>query len=637
MGDGTAKATVNTAGKMMKIASSMNLAGIVKEIVIEVLFNGIQFLVNKDWEADPNKYEIRFSEQSLGELEETIKKLGLSMTQVLKDISDATEKQINEPYEYANKALRLGFSYDDIFSVTKYLSDYGDKNDIKNMKDLYLEFFKNIETFDYEKLKNAGINLDSMNVAEILEKQSGRLNPDQRQVIVNEILRQINQSLVNNSDNPDAKTLSRLDQSSGRNNNKLEIDRKLAGIHDVHVTSSVVTKKLDEVIKSYQETVTDGTGSKKLQTTDAETNVNDSQVILGEEDMPEVEPAYIIDIQSIVSKLNEILQAINNIEHTPYPPAPNGGGAPITTSDSDENGFFDIASEPGAGKKGSSDVEKILEGIESEKKVIRLTELYGERDGYDWQKAEIHREMRETARRSGGDPRVIEAAREIKDYKLADLEQRKEAEERQADPVFQATDGALTEMKDIGQKHLQSFFETGTLDTGAMISEMAKGLEIFAMQKVTHLLMEAAYNGVMFLVTGDSKHSKAASAALSGVPAILSILAGFKAGNMLSSGDSESGGGGAPVGQAHDGWEDVPDTGTYYLEKGETVLDKNTTKWVKEQKSGGINMHNNITINGGDEKSVMRALPALRQTIKDVVTEDIANNGQVRKSIKAYA
>ena len=47
---------------------------------------------------------------------------------------------------------------------------------------------------------------------------------------------------------------------------------------------------------------------------------------------------------------------------------------------------------------------------------------------------------------------------------------------------------------------------------------------------------------------------------------------------------------------------------------------------------GGVN----ITINGGDEASVKKAIPHLISAVKKAINDDIRNDGETRKTILTY-
>lgn len=190
--------------------------------------------------------------------------------------------------------------------------------------------------------------------------------------------------------------------------------------------------------------------------------------------------------------------------------------------------------------------------------------------------------------------------------------------------VTDAIDGAFQNMNSSLSDSLAEFAQTGKLHFGDLIDSLIKDLQIVAAHKTARLLMEAAFEGVMALVDMDNaaKHAAAASAALQGA----AIMGSFVAGSGLA-------------GMAHDGISSVPEDGTWLLKKGERVInDKDNAALTEYLKNGGGGMNINmpVTIQNSDEDGVKKALPALKQTIIDVVTGNIAGNGEIRKTIKGY-
>ena len=176
----------------------------------------------------------------------------------------------------------------------------------------------------------------------------------------------------------------------------------------------------------------------------------------------------------------------------------------------------------------------------------------------------------------------------------------------------------------------ETFMATGKINLKGLVEGLAKSLQAFAAQKTAHLLMEAAYQGVMALIAWASqdmekmaKHQAAAAAALSAAP----IMASFVAGAGLS-------------GIAHAGINEIPEDGTWLLKKGERVTDPETNKDLKEflKNEGGKSEapQVNVQFYNSDEASVTKALPQLKQTIIEAVTGDIASNGPIRQTMKQY-
>jgi len=90
-------------------------------------------------------------------------------------------------------------------------------------------------------------------------------------------------------------------------------------------------------------------------------------------------------------------------------------------------------------------------------------------------------------------------------------------------------------------------------------------------------------------------------------------------------------------GMAHDGISNIPEDGTWLLKKNERVIDSETNADLKGFLKGGgkgttINMP--VTINGGDEQSVLKALPLMKQVAVDAVNASISSRGDVFKTIQ---
>lgn len=175
------------------------------------------------------------------------------------------------------------------------------------------------------------------------------------------------------------------------------------------------------------------------------------------------------------------------------------------------------------------------------------------------------------------------------------------------------------------------FAETGKMNLSDLAASLHKTLVMYAAQKTAILLMTAAYEGVMGLVASAGnqqeqakKHYAAAASAIVGAAIMGSFVAGAGLANM-----------------AHKGITDVPEDGTWLLQKNERVVDAKTNQdlkqFLKEGGGGKAVTFGDININGGDEQGVMRALPKLRETILDVVNSDIAGNGRTRNTVMQYA
>jgi methyl-accepting chemotaxis protein len=200
---------------------------------------------------------------------------------------------------------------------------------------------------------------------------------------------------------------------------------------------------------------------------------------------------------------------------------------------------------------------------------------------------------------------------------------------------IQLLQGALVEFRDVGTSALTDFFntwmETGKMDWSELGNSLAKGLQMHAAAMTAELLMRAIYHKVMFLVSVARRDPVAASDHMDAF-----VQAGVGAGIM---GSYVTGAGLA--GMAHDGMTDIPKEGTWLLDKGERVVDSDTNKDLKKYlKNGGsneMNINMPVTIQGGDEQSVMKALPQLKRTIEEVVTQNIASNGSIRRTISSYS
>lgn len=181
-----------------------------------------------------------------------------------------------------------------------------------------------------------------------------------------------------------------------------------------------------------------------------------------------------------------------------------------------------------------------------------------------------------------------------------------------------AMQGPLTEF-------LTTFAQTGKFAIGELVKGLLKQLQVVAAAKTAELLMTAAFEGIMAVVdyNNAAKHSAAAMLALKGA----AVMGSFVLGSGLA-------------GMAHSGMTSIPEDGTWLLQKGERVVDQNTNRDLKEfLKQGGAGNQVSMVVNiqGGDEQSVMKALPKLKQTIEEVVNANIANNGSIRHTIKNYA
>jgi hypothetical protein len=188
---------------------------------------------------------------------------------------------------------------------------------------------------------------------------------------------------------------------------------------------------------------------------------------------------------------------------------------------------------------------------------------------------------------------------------------------------------ALNGMKGPLADFFMTFAESGKLAFKDLAAALIKQLRMIAAQKTAHLLMEAAYQGIMAIVktamrdpAGAALHMAASVAALKGA----AIMGGFVIGSGLA-------------GMAHHGMSEIPEDGTWLLKKGERVVDDRTNEDLKgflKQKGSGGGVNMTVHISGGDEQGVLNALPQLREAVLDAVNDDIRNGGKTRNTIIEY-
>jgi len=185
--------------------------------------------------------------------------------------------------------------------------------------------------------------------------------------------------------------------------------------------------------------------------------------------------------------------------------------------------------------------------------------------------------------------------------------------------AFMSMTGAMSDA-------LVEFAKTGKLSFKDLAKAMYQELVIYAASYTAKLLMTAAFEGAMglySLAVGDGKsglHFGAASAAL----AQSAMMGSFVAGAGLS-------------GMAHDGISNIPEDGTWLLQKNERVIDSQTNADLKDFLKGGgkgTTIQQNITIQGGDEQGVLKTLPLIKQMAVDAVNASIASRGDVYKTIQ---
>jgi hypothetical protein len=183
---------------------------------------------------------------------------------------------------------------------------------------------------------------------------------------------------------------------------------------------------------------------------------------------------------------------------------------------------------------------------------------------------------------------------------------------------------------------------TGKLNLGEMLKSIVQSVRMMAITKAINLTIEGYYHQYLAGV-----YKAAALAIVDPVKASLynqSAVAEQIASTGAFAGAGFFGGLGASLaagelaGMAHSGITEIPSEGTWLLDKGERVVDSKTNKDLKEflGNNGGTSIVQNITINGGDEQSVMKALPQLKQSVIDIVNSDISQNGTIRQTIKNY-
>lgn len=220
--------------------------------------------------------------------------------------------------------------------------------------------------------------------------------------------------------------------------------------------------------------------------------------------------------------------------------------------------------------------------------------------------------------------------KQIKLFDLQQIEKEKEAITEMIDPLTNVRD-VMGEMQSALGDTLATFAQTGEFDFSGMVRGLTKSLQLMAAQKTAAFVMEALYCEMMSLIKSMNYMTEwevpfwnaAAVEAWTGA----AIMGSFVAGSALGA-------------MAHNGITDVPEDGTWLLQKGERVVDSKTNQDLKGylKGGGGSNTNNvNVTINGGDEASIMKALPKLKKTIIEAVNQDIAGGGQTIKTIRKYA
>jgi len=206
-----------------------------------------------------------------------------------------------------------------------------------------------------------------------------------------------------------------------------------------------------------------------------------------------------------------------------------------------------------------------------------------------------------------------------------------EAEDFKKSYDMGATAGALKGQLDGMAGAFTDFFttvqETGKFAYKELGAALVKQIQMQAAAMLTQFMLQAMYHGIMALIETNDQlngrpHAAQAVAALKG----MAVMGAFVTGSTLA-------------GMAHDGMDSIPEEGTWLLNKGERVVDSRTNEdlkgYLKNGGNGGAQV--NITINEPrDKDSVLSAIPELRRMIVDTVGGNIASNGSLNKTIRAY-
>jgi O6-methylguanine-DNA--protein-cysteine methyltransferase len=173
-------------------------------------------------------------------------------------------------------------------------------------------------------------------------------------------------------------------------------------------------------------------------------------------------------------------------------------------------------------------------------------------------------------------------------------------------------------------------------DFGAFFANLAKMMRAMAIQKTVSLIFEGTYQQIMATIY----RTLAISNALAN-PALAAAYWQASIGAQVASSGAFAGAavmgslaGGLIAGMAHDGMKSIPEDGTWLLQKGERVVDRQTNKDLTnfiQNASGAPQVNMTVNINGGDAESVEKATPELKRTIRRLFQEELSNNGQMRK------
>lgn len=223
-------------------------------------------------------------------------------------------------------------------------------------------------------------------------------------------------------------------------------------------------------------------------------------------------------------------------------------------------------------------------------------------------------------------PAIGQMIDQIRQLKIETADAAREFEKSQS--KFKLIGDVLSDtMREFTQPLANSLAElakTGKANLKDLAASMVETLQIFAAEKTAHFTMLAIFHSLMTYIDSyrAGEHAAKASTAISGA----ALMGSFVAGSALA-------------GMAHDGMTSIPEDGTWLLKKNERVIDPETNEDLKSfLKDGGkgntINMP--VTINGGDEQGVLKALPAMKDAMLDAVSENIAGRGHIFKTIQAY-
>ena len=271
------------------------------------------------------------------------------------------------------------------------------------------------------------------------------------------------------------------------------------------------------------------------------------------------------------------------------------------------------------GKSLAAQIEEEIKAVDFANSLIGLTEQ-------ERIVAELNFQWGELAAKF---PEVEAALNRLGQVKLDGLAKETEDVYKKVADFADAFHEATQQMANALSEALVAWMETGDFSFKKLAEAMTKELEIVAAQRTAYLAMEALFHTIMagiYMMTGnfdrEVEETAAAAAAATGVVAMGSIVAGM-----------------GLAGMAHSGISSIPEDGTWLLKKNERVVDSKTNKDLKQflAKSQAPNVNMEVNINGGNEESVMKSIPALRQAVVDIVDSNLRGNGRLLKSIKTLA